>query len=69
MQESRQRTSDCGWGSVYVQRVIIGRGGDVWGVVLRHSVVIRGLFWPGGWMSQSLSMPQGSAIIDNCWGL
>lgn len=49
MQESRQRKSDRGWGSVYVQRVIIGRGGDVWGVVLRHSVVIRGLFWPGGW--------------------
>lgn len=47
MQESRQGAHDHGSGSVSAQPMVMGREGDTWDVVFRHSVAIK-VFWTGG---------------------
>lgn len=69
VQESRQRAHDRRWGSICVQAMVWSGKGmcGVWSS--RHSILIKAFSGLAIGIFLSLSMPQESAIRNNCWGL
>lgn len=62
MQESRQGACDHEWGSVCAQPTVVGREGDVLGVVFKTFHCHHGFSRLVVRMFQALSMSQESAI-------